>query len=62
MGVFSAIHFPVEPWPVFDATGPEQTIARAVQHEILGLISYRARGRTNALFPSPVSHDTNPRG
>lgn len=58
IGVFSAIAFEVEPWPVFDTTGPAESVASAVQHEILGLIAYRALGRTNALFPYPTI--TNP--
>jgi len=54
IGVFSALDFKVEPWPVFDETGPAESVASAVQHEILGLIAYRALGRTNALFPFPT--------
>ena len=53
MGVFSALDFDVEPWPVFDGDGPAPSVAPAVQHEILGLVFYRALGRTKELFPSP---------
>ena len=41
MGVFSALDFQVEPWPVFDGDGPAPRVAPAVQHEILGLVVYR---------------------
>jgi uncharacterized SAM-binding protein YcdF (DUF218 family) len=53
MGAFSALDFDVEPWPVFDGDGPVPSVAPAVQHEILGLVFYRALGRTKELFPSP---------
>ena len=53
MGVFTALDFGVEPWPIFDGDGPAASIAPAVQHEILGLAFYRVLGRTKELFPSP---------
>jgi uncharacterized SAM-binding protein YcdF (DUF218 family) len=53
MGVFTALDFAVEPWPIFDGDGPAASIAPAVQHEILGLAFYRVLGRTRELFPSP---------
>ena len=55
MGVFSALDFHVEPWPVFDSDGPAPGVAPAIQHEILGLVVYRALGRTNQVFPSPMT-------
>lgn len=53
MGVFSALDFDVEPWPIFDGDGPGPSVAPVVQHEILGLVLYRVLGRTKELFPSP---------
>ena len=53
MGVFSALDFDVEPWPIFDGDGPGPSIAPVVQHEILGLVFYRVLGRTKELFPTP---------
>jgi uncharacterized SAM-binding protein YcdF (DUF218 family) len=53
MGVFLALDFQVEPWPVFDGDSPAPAVAPAIQHEILGLVVYRALGRTTEVFPSP---------
>jgi uncharacterized SAM-binding protein YcdF (DUF218 family) len=60
MGVFSALDFHVEPWPVFDGDGPG--VATAVQHEILGLIAYRALGRTKEVFPTPKTSNVAAKG
>ena len=53
MGVFAALDFSVEPWPVFDAPKAGRGLAPAVRHEVLGLVAYRLLGHTTAFFPGP---------
>ncbi len=60
MGIFRKVGWPVLPHPVDFRAGaggwrfalPDETVAVAV-HEWLGLLAYRALGRTDALFPGP---------
>jgi uncharacterized SAM-binding protein YcdF (DUF218 family) len=66
IGTFRTADFPVEPWPVdyrtaspWDALRPFEAPADGLKrfdtamHEWIGLFVYRARGRTQALFPGP---------
>lgn len=51
VGVFSAVGFPVMPWAVGDTSHLPNALASTVWHEVLGLIGYRALGRTRELLP-----------
>ena len=66
VGVFRTAGFAVEPWPVDYRTGGPSDALRPFEapadglkrldtamREWIGLISYRASGRTDALFPGP---------
>jgi uncharacterized SAM-binding protein YcdF (DUF218 family) len=66
MGVFRRVGFPVEPWPVdyrtaggwdalriFDAPADGLKRLDTALREWIGLLVYRAAGRTDALFPAP---------
>ena len=66
VGVFRQAGFAIEPWPVdyrtggrWDALRPFEAPADGLKRldtamrEWIGLISYRASGRTDALFPGP---------
>ncbi len=55
IGVFRGVGFAVEPWPVFDAHVNIRYVAPVVQHELIGLVTYRVLGRTGELFPRPTS-------
>lgn len=68
VGVFRAVHFPVEAYPVDwrvkgteDLVSPFASLAGglartdAAVHEWLGLIVYRLAGRTPEIFPGPVA-------
>jgi len=50
---FRAAGFDVEPWPVYDDGLPEMVRFTQAIHEWLGLLVYRALGRTDRLFPKP---------
>lgn len=52
IGVFDAVGFPVVPWTVpITPRGPSELGAN-VWHEMVGLFSYRALGRTRELLPT----------
>lgn len=65
VGVFRAAGWPVVPWPVNYSTGLTSLsgydepfserlgMAEWALREYLGLVAYRALGRTDALFPAP---------
>ncbi len=55
MGVFRAVGFHVEPWPVKAGSHPDRQLAAAVRHEVLGLVYYRLRGRTDVFLPGVSS-------
>jgi uncharacterized SAM-binding protein YcdF (DUF218 family) len=65
VGCFRAVGFDVIPYPVDYATGPDHELhldlagsLRALGweiHEWIGLVVYRVEGRTDALFPAPIS-------
>lgn len=54
MGVFRAVGFAVEPWPVADGTGLAKDRAALVLHELIGLVAYRLLGRSQSFFPGPL--------
>jgi len=54
MGVFSALGFSVEPWPVFDAANDALEFWPALWHELLGLLAFRVLGHTTEFFPGPL--------
>ncbi len=51
IGAFQAVGFPVLPWPVDDTPQTPEGLSTWVWHEMLGLIGYRALGRTHELYP-----------
>lgn len=66
MAAFRAVGFPIEAYPVdYQTTGllqdllPSITLSKGLQltdtalHEWIGLLAYRASGRTSELFPKP---------
>lgn len=53
MGVFRAIGFQVDAWPVHDTPAQSGRVIAHVRHEVMGLVAYRALGRTSELFPRP---------
>jgi uncharacterized SAM-binding protein YcdF (DUF218 family) len=55
MGTFRAAGFNVEPWPVMDSPTYPPARARMAMHEWIGLLAYRILGRSNALFPKPLT-------
>lgn len=55
VGVFNAVGFPVTPWPVNDTPQARTAMSDLVWHEVLGLVAYRALGRTRVLFPDAGS-------
>jgi uncharacterized SAM-binding protein YcdF (DUF218 family) len=55
MGAFRAAGFNVEPWPVKVGSYPAREVAAALRHEIVGLVYYRLRGRTEVLLPGVSS-------
>ena len=62
IGTFVAAGFEVEPWPVWDAHAAKRYVAPLVRHELLGLVKYRALGRTERLFPKPSQRLSLARG
>lgn len=62
IGTFVAAGFEVEPWPVWDAHPAKRYVAPLVRHELLGLVKYRALGRTERLFPKPSQRLSLARG
>jgi len=72
MGVFRRARFPVEPWPVdyrtagdwdalriFDAPADGLKRLDTALREWIGLLVYRAAGRTDALFPAPQGEEAH---
>ncbi|MCB1504467.1 MAG: YdcF family protein [Hyphomicrobiaceae bacterium] len=57
---FSAVDFPVLPWPVKDTPAAPDKKSSAVWHEVLGLLGYWALGRTHALYPDPPGQYDEP--
>jgi len=66
VGVFRRVGFAIEPWPVdyrtaddwdalrlFDAPADGLKRLDTAMREWIGLVAYRATGRTDALFPAP---------
>ena len=45
LAAFRAVKFPVEPWPVDDHPLTHPASARAVEHEVLGLVYYLLTGQ-----------------
>lgn len=56
MGVFAALDFSVDPWPVFDAAKNSRGFWPAIRHELMGLLAYRLLGYTTAFFPGPLDN------
>ena len=53
IGCFRKANVAIEAWPVDDVSyGWRDTLSTAM-HEWLGMLAYRLRGRTDALFPAP---------
>jgi uncharacterized SAM-binding protein YcdF (DUF218 family) len=52
IGAFQAVGFSVLPWPVNDTPLTAEVLSAKVWHEVLGLVGYRAFGRSSSLFPS----------
>lgn len=55
MGAFRVAGFAVEPWPVSSRPQRSEQAAAMLQHEVLGLVYYRLRGRTEVLLPGMPS-------
>ena len=55
MGAFRAVGFAVQSWPVRDTAHRGSRTAAMVQHEIIGLVYYRLRGRSDVLLPGMTS-------
>ena len=61
IGSFRAVGFPVSPWPVTDTQGySTEALLDGAGHEWVGLLAYRLRGRSAALFPGPVDREAQP--
>lgn len=54
MATFQAVGFNVEPWPVDDAHLISRYVFPVIARELLGLVYYRLRGYTAALWPVPT--------
>ena len=52
IGAFQAVGFSVLPWPVHDTPLTAEVLSAKVWHEVLGLVGYRAFGRSSSVFPS----------
>ncbi len=52
IGAFQAVGFSVLPWPVNDTPLTTEVLSAKVWHEVLGLVGYRAFGRSSSVFPS----------
>lgn len=57
---FSAVDFPVLPWPIKDTPKTLGKSSSAVWHEVFGLVGYWALGRTHALYPNPPGQYDEP--
>ena len=54
VGCFRKAGFDVVPWPVTPNAAPKYRYAMNIaQHEWIGLLAYRLRGRTDAFLPGP---------
>ena len=54
VGCFRKVGFDVVPWPVTPNAAPKYRYAMNIaQHEWIGLLAYRLRGRTDAFLPGP---------
>ena len=53
IGCFRKANVAIEAWPVADVSYGWRDRLTTAMHEWLGMLAYRLRGRTDALFPAP---------
>ena len=53
IGCFRKANVAIEAWPVEDVSYGWRDRLSTAMHEWLGMLAYRLRGRTDALFPAP---------
>ena len=61
IGCFRKANVAIEAWPVDDVSYGWRDRLSTAMHEWLGMLAYRLRGRTDALFPAPQSRRSNGR-